>query len=113
MNDPGQCFRTVRPLLGPRGTRVTWGAGLCRPHGLSAVPELIKWLFGSGKAEVSRGWGHGGGACGQGNNQLHSCAATKPVARSESEQWLPERLFQKATPASAAGCELNAAPART
>lgn len=85
MSGPGQCCSAVRPLPGPRGTGVTWGAGLCRPHRLSAVPELIKWLFGSGKAEVCRGCGRvgGGAACGHGNNQPHSCAATKPAAQPE------------------------------
>lgn len=56
-NGSEQCFGALRPLLGQRGTRVTWGAGLCRPRRLSAVPELMKWLFGSRKTEVSRGWG--------------------------------------------------------
>lgn len=79
----GRCSGAARPLSGPQGTGVTWGAGLCRPRWLSAAPELIKRLFWPREASRRTGWGRVGAACGRGNNQPHSCAGTKPAAQRE------------------------------
>lgn len=76
----GRCSGPGRPLPGPPGTGITWGAWLCRPRWLSAAPELIKRLF--WRREASRPAGVGA-ACGHGNNQPHSCASTKPAAQRE------------------------------
>lgn len=79
----GRSSGAARPLPGPRGTEVTWGAGLCGPHWRSAVPELIKCLFWPKEAWRSRGVGRVGAACGHRNNQSLSCASTKPAAQRE------------------------------
>lgn len=79
----GAYFGAVRPLLGPQGTGVTWGAGLCPSRWLSAAPELIKRLFWMREASRPPGVGRVGAACGHGNNQPHSCASTKPAAQLE------------------------------
>lgn len=54
-------LRCRAPLPGPRGTGVTWGAGLCRPRWLSAAPALIKRPFWRREASSWRGGGRGGG----------------------------------------------------
>lgn len=79
----GWCFGAVRPLPGPQGTGVTWGAGLCPPRWLSAAPELIKRPFWTREASRPPGVGRAGAACGHGNNRPHSCASTKPAAQLE------------------------------
>lgn len=83
------------PPPGAAGNEVTWGAGLCRPLGLSAVPELIKRLFWPREAFRSPGVGRVGAACGHGNNQSHSCASTKPDAQREVNSGLLEGGFKR------------------
>lgn len=83
------------PPPGAAGNQVTWGAGLCRPLGRSAVPELIRRLFWPREAFRSPGVGRVGAACGHGNNQSHSCASTKPDAQREVNSGLLEGGFKR------------------
>lgn len=79
----GRSSGAVRPLSGPQGTWVTWGARLCPPPWRPAAPELIKRLFWRREASHPPGVGRVGAACGRRNNQPHSCASTKPAAQRE------------------------------